>query len=55
MPHPYLAVQVQYIQSDQLYYLVRSIAVYMSGVSREGLAPIVKAYSRLILVDGLVL
>ncbi len=27
----------------------------MAGVSREGLAPIVKAYSRLILVDGLVL
>jgi hypothetical protein len=26
-----------------------------SNVSREGLAPIVKAYSRLILVDGLVL
>jgi hypothetical protein len=26
-----------------------------SIVSREGLAPIVKAYSRLILVDGLVL
>ncbi len=27
----------------------------LSYVSREGLAPIVKAYSRLILVDGLVL
>ncbi len=27
----------------------------LPGVSREGLAPIVKAYSRLILVDGLVL
>jgi hypothetical protein len=27
----------------------------VSSVSREGLAPIVKAYSRLILVDGLVL
>ncbi len=32
VPHPYLAVQVRYIQSDQLYYLVRSIAVYMSGI-----------------------
>ncbi len=30
MPHPYLAVQVWYLQSDQLYYLVLGIAVYMS-------------------------
>ncbi len=30
--HPYPAVQVRYIQSDQLYYLVLSIAVYMSGI-----------------------
>ena len=28
--------------------------IYMIVVSNEGLAPIVKAYSRLILVDGLV-
>ena len=27
-----LAVQVRYLQSDPLYYLVRGIAVYMSGI-----------------------
>ncbi len=32
-----------------------STPINCSYVSREGLAPIVKAYSRLILVDGLVL
>ena len=32
MPHPYLAVQVRYLQSDQLYCLVRGIAVYMTGI-----------------------
>ncbi len=35
--------------------LVLAYGTFMIYVSKEGLAPIVKAYSRLILVDGLVL
>ena len=32
VPHPCLAVRVRYLQSDPLYYPVRGIAVYMSGI-----------------------
>ena len=32
VPNTRLAVQVRYLQSDQLYYLVRGIAVYMTGI-----------------------
>ena len=32
VPNTRLAVQVRYLQSDQLYYLVLGIAVYMTGI-----------------------
>ncbi len=42
---------------DVYYYIIYYYVCYVMCmcVSGEGLAPIVKAYSRLILVDGLVL
>ncbi len=32
VPNTHLAILVRYLQSDQLYYLVLGIAVYMTGI-----------------------